>query len=99
HQPAYSPGSNNFPSGEDQFAESSVGSVPFKNTSLIVDLVKRDGSRPVSAQISRRVSPSFSFGGSSGCSLRRSSCIIVAQSGEAERTANVSRIGRPSKFP
>src|SRR6266404_2115914 len=66
HQPAYSAGNSNFPSAANQFAESSFGSVPFRNSSLILDVLKRDASNPVSAQISRRTSRPLSSGGSSG---------------------------------
>src|SRR5437016_13894376 len=93
HQPAYSFGNTNFPSAENQSSELSFGSVPLRNNSLIVDLVKRDGSSPVSAQIWQRTRFSFSSGGSSGRSRRSNSCVIAAQSGVAERTAKVSRIG------
>jgi len=99
HQPAYSAGNSNFPSAVNQFPESSFGSVPFKNSSLILNALKRDASNPVSGQISRRTRRPLSSGGSSGRSRRSNSRINAAQSGVAERTANVSRIGRPSKFP
>ena len=99
HQEAYSLGKNNFPSAVYQSAEVSTGSVPFKNNSLIVPLVDPAGSRPVSMQMSRRTRRPSSRGGSRGASCRSSSRIVAAHSGVADRTANVSRIGRPSKFP
>src|ERR1700730_5004216 len=97
HQAAYWLGNCNFPSAENQEAESSVGSVPRKKSSSTFPVLKRDGSSPVATQISQRAR--FALGGTTGRSLLSHSSMTAAQSGAAERTASVSRIGRPSKFP